>query len=79
MKKAGDRLCMHLNDKRLEEALHNFIAGKAAKRIKILYFFLLTDLPRPLTFLKGPSFRPFKLDIARSIRAWFWPPSASGL
>ena len=32
MKKAGDRLCMHLNDKRIEEALHNFIAGKVAKR-----------------------------------------------
>ena len=28
-----------------------------------------TDLPRPFTFLKGPSFRPFKLDIARSIWA----------
>ena len=34
MKKAGDRLCMHLNDKRIEEVLHNFIAGKVAKRIR---------------------------------------------
>ena len=34
MKKAGDRLCMHLNDKRIEEALHNFIAGKVAKRVR---------------------------------------------
>lgn len=25
---------MHLNDKRIEEALHNFIAGKVAKRIR---------------------------------------------
>ena len=25
---------MHLNDKRIEEALHNFIAGKVAKRTR---------------------------------------------
>ena len=31
MKKAGDRLCMHLDDERIEKTLHSFIARKAAR------------------------------------------------
>ena len=34
MKKAGDRLCMHLDDERIEKTLHSFIARKAARRVK---------------------------------------------
>jgi len=34
MKKAGDRLCMHLNDGTIEGKLHKFIANKVASRIK---------------------------------------------
>ena len=34
MKKAGDRLCMHLDDERIEKTLHSFIARKVARRVK---------------------------------------------
>ena len=34
MKKAGDRLCMHLDDEGIEKTLHSFIARKVARRIK---------------------------------------------
>lgn len=34
MKKAGDRLCMHLGDERIERTLHEFIAKKVARRVK---------------------------------------------
>ena len=30
MKKAGDRLCMHLDDEGIEKTLHSFIARKVA-------------------------------------------------
>lgn len=34
MKKAGDRLCMHLGDASIEGTLHEFIAKKVASRVK---------------------------------------------
>ena len=34
MKKAGDRLCMHLDDTTIEKTLHEFIAKKVARRVK---------------------------------------------
>ena len=34
MKKAGDRLCMHLDDERIEKTLHSFIARKVVRRVK---------------------------------------------
>ena len=34
MKKAGDRLCMHLDDEQIEKTLHEFIAKKVARRVK---------------------------------------------
>lgn len=33
MKKAGDRLCMHLDDERIAKTLHEFIAKKVACRV----------------------------------------------
>ena len=34
MKKAGDRLCMHLDDERIAKTLHEFIAKKVARRVR---------------------------------------------
>ena len=34
MKKAGYRLCMHLDDEGIEKTLHSFIARKVTRRIK---------------------------------------------
>lgn len=34
MKKAGDRLCMHLGDNGIEKTLHELIAKKVARRVK---------------------------------------------
>ena len=33
MKKAGDRLCMHLDDERIAKTLHEFIAKNVARRV----------------------------------------------
>ena len=50
MKKAGDRLCMHLNDERIEKTLHEFIAKKVARHVKSDTLIIVPTLP--LNFLK---------------------------